>query len=376
MNSRATTTRLGYPVHVGAGVLDEIGEVVASRAPAHAVVVVTDDHVSLHWLAPAMNALAGAAPRLLALTVPAGEAYKTRTQWAALTDQMLEHGCGRDTTIVALGGGVVGDLAGFVAATFMRGIPVVQVPTTLLAMVDASIGGKTGVDTSAGKNLVGAFHQPSAVLADPTVLATLPPRELRGGMAEVLKHGAIADAAYFERAAAWCAETSARLARGDGVDWWGRVVEDLVARSVAIKSDVVHADPREGGRRQVLNAGHTVAHAIERVSEYRVSHGEAVAIGLVAEALLAERLGVAEAGTADRLRSAVDGAGLPFAIPTGMQAETLLSAMRTDKKGRGGRLAFSLLATIGSPSGSDDRGWASLVDDRAVLDAMRAAGAG
>lgn len=376
MSPGATNALLGYPIRVSAGALRELGATLRAFARAHAVVVITDDNVSPHWLAPAMNALEDAAPRLLSLTVPAGEAYKTRTQWAALTDQMLEAGCGRDTAVVALGGGVVGDLAGFVAATYMRGIPVVQVPTTLLAMVDASVGGKTGVDTAAGKNLVGAFHQPVAVLADPTVLETLPPRELRGGMAEVLKHGAIADAAYFEQSAAWCAETSGRLSRGEAIHWSTSAVEELVARSVAIKAEVVRADPHELGRRQVLNAGHTVAHAVERISGYAVAHGEAVAIGLVAEALLAEQLGVAEAGTAARLGAAVEGAGLSSSIPAGLSAVALLEAMRTDKKARSGRLAFSLLRSVGSPAGSDRHGWSTLVDDAAVLEALKEAGAG
>ena len=212
--------------------------------------------------------------------LPAGRASKTREQWARLTDALLEQGFGRDSGIVALGGGVAGDLAGFVAATYMRGLPYVQVPTTLLAMLDASVGGKTGVDTPQGKNLIGAFHPPAAVIADPLVLGTLPERDFRGGMAEAVKHGLIADAAYF----AWMERNADALLRRDQA-----ALTRLVRRSVEIKAEVVSGDEREAGRRAILNAGHTVAHALEHATAYALPHGEAVALGLVAECALAER---------------------------------------------------------------------------------------
>lgn len=368
-------TLLGYPIRVGAGALAELGSTVSSCAPAHTVALITDAHVAAHWLSPAMDALAAGAtaPRIVSRAIPAGETEKTRARWAELTDWLLGEGCGRDTTVVALGGGVVGDLAGFVAATYMRGVPIVQVPTTLLSMVDASIGGKTGVDTPAGKNLVGAFHDPAAVLADPMVLATLPARELRAGMAEVLKHGAIADRGYFEQAAAWCADTSQRITRGVAVDWADGTVQGMVARSVAIKAAVVAEDPREAGRRLVLNAGHTVAHALERATDFAVAHGEAVSIGLVAEAVLAERIGVARRGTAAILRKALAGAGLPVSLPQMPPADALLAAMRADKKGRGGRLTFALLASVGESAGDQAKGWGTPVAESDVLEALRAA---
>lgn len=354
--------------------LGELGRWVASCAPAHTIALVTDTHVAPHWLEPALSALSSSgAARVLWRAMPAGEASKTREQWAALTDWMLAEGCGRDTTVVALGGGVVGDLAGFVAATYMRGVPVVQVPTTLLAMVDASIGGKTGVDTPAGKNLVGAFHPPSAVVADPLALATLPARELRAGMAEVLKHGAIADLSYFERAAAWCADTSARLGSGEFVEWDAPALEAIVAQSVAIKAEIVRADPREAGRRQVLNAGHTVAHALELATDFGVAHGEAVAIGLVVEARLAEDLAVAEPGTADQLRQAIAQAGLPHSLPDTVRPESVHQAMGSDKKRRGGHAAFSLLRSVGRAAGDDLRGWSIVVEADTVLRVLRAA---
>jgi 3-dehydroquinate synthase len=202
------------------------------------------------------------------VTLPAGEAHKTRDTWARATDAMLAAGCGRDTTVVALGGGVVGDLAGFVAATYLRGVPVVQVPTTLLAMLDASVGGKTAVDTPAGKNLVGAFHPPAAVLIDPALLATLPAPDLAAGAAEALKHGVIASAAHFDDVAALLP----RLARGEADP---AALARLVGDSVAVKAAVVAEDLTERGRRKTLNFGHTLGHAVEHASGYALRHGEA-----------------------------------------------------------------------------------------------------
>jgi hypothetical protein len=230
-----------------------------------------------------------------------------------VTDELLAAGYGRDTTIVALGGGVVGDLAGFVAATYLRGVPVVQAPSTLLAMVDASVGGKTAVDTPAGKNLVGAFHPPAAVLVDPTLLGTLPPADLAAGAAEALKHGVIADARHFGDAAALLPALASGAAAGDPavLDGLARVVAD----SVAIKAAVVAEDPREHGRRKTLNLGHTVGHAVELAAGYRIRHGEAVALGMVAECDIAERMGLAEPGTAARVRAACRAGRLPTALP-------------------------------------------------------------
>lgn len=362
---------LGYEVLVGAGLVDRMGEICARVAPAHRYAIITDDQVAPHWLGRVEAAIAGATgAEPLSYAIPAGEASKTRDQWAALTDRLLAAGAGRDTTIIALGGGVVGDLAGFVAATYLRGVPVVQVPTTLLAMVDASIGGKTGVDTPAGKNLVGAFHQPAIVLADTGTLATLSPAHRRAGMAEVIKHGAIADAAYFRLAAGWAAAVDHATRVGQAFDWLGPQTLAAVGRSVAIKSEVVRADPHERGRRQVLNAGHTVAHALERETGFALLHGEAVAIGLVVEARLGERLGTTRAGTAHALESALGGAGLPTAIPPGLDPARLVDAMRLDKKSRGGRLAFALLQDIGVPAGGEERGWSTVADDAVVRDVL------
>ena len=361
---------LGYQVLVGPGALDTLGRVCDRVAPARRYAIISDDQVARHWLTPATAAISSAMPRatVISTTVPAGEASKTREQWTALTDWLLSEGAGRDTVVIALGGGVVGDLAGFVAATYLRGVPVIQVPTSLLAMVDASIGGKTGVDTAHGKNLVGAFHQPATVIADPATLSTLPAPHLRAGIAEVIKHGAISDPALFNVAASWGATVHA--SHGAAFDWSGEQTLEVIARSVRTKATVVTADPLEKGRRAILNAGHTVAHALERESNYAMLHGEAVAIGLVVEAALGEAAGVTAKGTADALRSALGGSGLPTTLPQGSKADQLIDAMRVDKKSRGGNLAFSLLASIGAPAGNDAQGWSASLDETLVRDVL------
>jgi len=364
---------LGYQVLVGPGALNTLGRVCDRVAPARRYAIISDDQVARHWLTPATAAISSAMPRatVFSTTVPAGEASKTREQWTALTDWLLSEGAGRDTVVIALGGGVVGDLAGFVAATYLRGVPVIQVPTSLLAMVDASIGGKTGVDTAHGKNLVGAFHQPATVIADPATLSTLPAPHLRAGIAEVIKHGAISDPALFNVAASWGATVHA--SHGAAFDWSGEQTLEVIARSVRTKATVVTADPLEKGRRAILNAGHTVAHALERESNYAMLHGEAVAIGLVVEAALGEAAGVTAKGTADALRSALGGSGLPTRLPQGSKADQLIDAMRVDKKSRGGNLAFALLASIGAPAGSDATGWSTNLDERLVRDVLQSA---
>ena len=345
-----------YRVTVARGALDALGEIVFAAAPAHRYALISDTHVAPHYAERARRALGEVATDLF--TIPAGETHKTRESWAELTDRMVAAECGRDTTVIALGGGVVGDLAGFVAATYMRGLSYVQVPTSLLAMIDASIGGKTGVDTPAGKNLVGAFHQPAAVVADPDVLRTLPPEHLRAGLAEAIKHGVIADERYFSSVVAFA--STASLHQLDDA------VVELVARSIEIKADLVRRDEREGGLRKTLNFGHTLGHAIERCTDYRMLHGEAIAIGMVLESRLAEHIRVAESGTADAVVDAVQRAGLPRAIPADVDAPAILRATRSDKKARAGKVEYALPRCIGTMAGGE-RGWAMPVPDDAVL---------
>ena len=340
-----------YEVAIEPGALSRITAFVGPFAERRRVAVISDSNVESIYgrrIAEHLGAVSGV------LTIPAGEESKTRETWSELTDRMLADGYGRDTLIVAVGGGVVGDLAGFVAATYMRGVPFVQVPTTLLSMIDASVGGKTGVDTPAGKNLVGAFHQPSLVVIDPSALATLPANHFRAGLAEALKHGVIADQKYFEQIAA-ARESTARDERA---------LTGLIAESVRIKASIVARDERENGLRKVLNFGHTIGHAIESASNYRLLHGEAVAIGMALEAALAERIGLAQAGTADRIRGALDAIGLPSAFPA-LEPGAVLAATKTDKKARAGRVEYALPTGIGAMAG-ESSAWGIPVDDEQV----------
>lgn len=349
----------GYAVQIGRGIRHQFAAQVAAVARAHRYAIVSDINVGPLYADALVEQLSPYGETTLHI-IPAGEAHKTRDTWARLTDELLDVGCARDTTVVALGGGVVGDLAGFVAATYMRGVPVVQCPTTLLAMIDASLGGKTGVDTQAGKNLVGAFHAPAAVLADVEMLATLPAQHLRAGLAEAVKHGVIADASYF---ASLDASLEAILA-GDPA----RTLE-AVARSVAIKAEVVRADEHEHGRRKTLNFGHTIGHAVEMASGFSLLHGECVAIGMVLEARIAERLGVAGHGTAGAIEHILARAQLPLFRPANLGADAVLAATRLDKKSRAGSVEYALPSRIGAMV---DAGmtWSVRVDDALVREVL------
>jgi 3-dehydroquinate synthase len=347
--------RLGASrIRVGPGLLARIGDIARELAPAHRYAIITDSNVGPLYAKMVGDQFEKGSVEVL--TIPAGELHKTRENWAWLTDQMLAKRYGRDSAVIALGGGVVGDLAGFVAATYMRGIPVVQVPTTLVAMVDASIGGKTGVDTSAGKNLVGVFHPPAAVLADPQVLATLPLREMRAGFAEIVKHGVIADEPYLRLVASGASEMLS--ASGSTSD---RMLS-LIVRSMEIKADIVSRDEREEGLRKTLNFGHTIGHAVELVSGYSLLHGEAVAIGMALESRLAERIGVAQTGTAATITKVLQSAGLPTDLPPGMEPDVIIGAMRSDKKGVSGRTRLALPLRVGAMAGAE-AGWTVQVGD-------------
>jgi 3-dehydroquinate synthase len=349
----------GYDVVIRAGVLDELAPHAAATGAAR-YVIIADDNVSRLFGEAARASLqqAGLVTDLVAF--PAGEAHKTRETWQRLGDRMLALGCGRDSCIIALGGGVTGDLAGFVAATFMRGVPFLQVPTTLLAMIDASVGGKTGVDTAAGKNLIGAFHAPTVVLADPRVLNTLPSRELRSGLAEAIKHGAILDAEYL----AWIEEAGPALRRGDEAS-----LEHLVRRSVEIKAGVVAEDPLEHGRRAILNFGHTVGHALEQLSAYDIPHGFAVGIGMVVEASIGEVLGITAGDVRQQLARVLRLLELP-AAPGAVLAPQLFQAMLLDKKARRARPRAVLLSATGSVAPTNDGGWTHEVSEDVLAEAL------
>lgn len=328
----------GYPVRVGRGVRALLPETVAGAARSGRCALISDGNVDALWGREVAASLAAGGIDAVAASFPPGEAHKTRETWAALTDVLMEAALGRDSCVVSLGGGVVGDVAGFVAATFLRGVPLIQVPTTTLAMIDASVGGKTGVDHSSGKNLVGAFHAPAAVLADPEFLATLEVGTRAEGFAEAVKHGVILDAGYAD----WLAAHAGSLLAGDPDQ-----VERAVLRSVEIKAAVVSADEFEGGRRQVLNLGHTVAHALELHSGYALAHGHAVAVGMVAEARIGEALGVTARGTAEEVRGLVRAFGLPDFDAGLLRPGRLVGLMARDKKTRSGVAHIVRLLEVG-----------------------------
>lgn len=354
--SQPLSLPLDYPVYCQVGVLNAAGEIVQQLAKAHRYAIVSDETVAPLYAQRLSAQLP--ADSTSVFTIPPGEREKTRENWARITDALFAWGAGRDTTIIALGGGVVGDLAGFVAATFMRGIPVVQIPTTLLAMVDASVGGKTAIDTPFGKNLVGAFHNPSAVIIDPAVLSTLPAEMIRSGVAEMIKHGVIADASYFD--AVLQAQPAVRALGGAAPGFAA-----LIAGSVQIKAAVVAEDSREGGLRQILNFGHTIAHAIERELDYRIAHGEAVGIGMVVEARIAQALGLASPGLEHAIIDALEAAGLPTSVPAELAAEAILAATYGDKKTRSGSVRYALPRGIGEMEAAEGR-WSMPVLDQIV----------
>ena len=350
-------------IRAGRGLLRELPAVLSALAPAHRYAIISDETVAGHWAGPTRRVLEDAGLSADLFTFPAGEANKRPDRWETLAEAMASGGHGRDSAVIALGGGVTGDLAGFVAATFARGIPLIQLPTSLLAMIDASIGGKTGLDLAHGKNLVGAFHQPRAVVADLDFLETLPQEELRGGLAEAVKHGAIADAAYFD----WLGRSATSIVERDAES-----LDRLVADSIRVKTAHVARDVAEAGVRAVLNFGHTVGHAVERLSDYTIPHGEAVAMGMVAEAGIGEVAGVTEPGTEDRIREVLASLGLPTAPPAAqVDAAGLVEAARTDKKARAGATMYVLLSGIGSAARASDGGWTHAVPDAMVTDVLQ-----
>lgn len=353
-----------YEVVIAPGLLDRVGlEAVGVAPEVRHWVVVADTTVGRHYAARALHSLEQADRRASLLTFPAGERHKTRESWAALTDELMALGLGRDGGVVALGGGVTGDLAGFVAATFMRGIPVVQVPTSIVAMVDSAVGGKTGVDTRFGKNLVGAFHPPVRVVIDPAVVETLPRGQRAEGLAEAVKHGAIVDEGY---ARGLAAASSALLSGGI------EAIRDMVVRSVEIKAGVVSRDEREGGLREILNFGHTVGHALEAASDFGLSHGEAVAVGMVAEARLGEVMGGTRPGTAGELSAILEAVELPTEIPSGLSTERILDFVRADKKVREGRARFVLLRSVGDIWKDGER-WSHAVESSVLRELLGSA---
>ena len=310
-------------------IVGQVGDL--TNFPMQNPIIVTDENVAKCHLEKGLQAVGR---NVKSVIVPAGEEHKNLETVSRLWKSFLENGLDRKSTVIALGGGVIGDMAGFAASTYMRGIDWIAVPTTLLSMVDASLGGKTGFDLPEGKNLIGSFHPPKLVLADPSLLLTLPERELISGMAEVVKHGIISDPELF----AICSKD---------MGWVRENLEEIVKRAMAVKIKVIEEDPYEKGLRATLNLGHTVGHAVELVSKFELRHGEAIAIGLVAEAKYAERMGLAKSGLTDTIAHVLSGLGLPTQIPGAMPREEILRAMRVDKKKNAKSIRFALPVYIG-----------------------------
>jgi len=329
-----------YPIAIGPGLLDDAA-LLARHIGGNKVAIVTNTTVAPLYLAKVAGHLRAAGRDVVEIVLPDGEEHKNWQSLNLVYDALLQHKCDRKTTLVALGGGVIGDLTGFAASSYMRGVPFVQIPTTLLAQVDSSVGGKTGINHPLGKNMIGAFYQPRAVIADTATLDTLPPRELSAGLAEVIKHGAILDATFFD----WIEANVEKLMAREP-----QAIAHAIARSCEIKSDVVRKDEREGGLRAVLNFGHTFGHAIENGLGYgEWLHGEAVGCGMVMAADMSARLGLIEPAAVERVRALVRAAGLPAVAPDLGEARWI-ELMEVDKKNEGGEIRFILLKPLGSPS--------------------------
>jgi 3-dehydroquinate synthase len=333
-------TNHSYEIHIGEEILDRMGMIIAMRRWAQRYVLVTDENVGALYSEQVQAALEKAGLSVDRIAVAPGEASKGIPTLLALTDRLTALGADRQTALIALGGGVVGDLAGFAASIYMRGIPVIQVPTTLLAQVDSSIGGKTAVDTPAGKNLLGTFHQPKAVFIDVAFLRMLPEGMLRSGLAEVIKCGAIDSPEILDD----LEEVAARNGLREAL-----FLERIIAAVCRIKKQLVESDERDRGIRRILNFGHTVGHAVEASSGYRLSHGESVAIGMVAAARLSERLHGLPAADAFRIESLIRAVGLPARLPAGINPEEIRSRLNLDKKKEGGTTHYVLLKKMGMP---------------------------
>ncbi|RFB70977.1 MULTISPECIES: bifunctional shikimate kinase/3-dehydroquinate synthase AroKB [unclassified Herbaspirillum] len=328
-----------YPITIGHGLLSN-PELLTRHVAGKRVALITNDKVGPLYLPQVRKLLEDAGKQVTEIVLPDGEEQKTWASLMKVFDVLLAEKCDRKTTLVALGGGVIGDLTGFAAASYMRGVPFVQIPTTLLSQVDSSVGGKTGINHPLGKNMIGAFYQPQAVIADTATLHTLPPRELAAGLAEVIKHGAIIDAPFFD----WIEANIGKLVAKDNA-----ALAYSIQRSCEIKADVVRQDEREGGLRAILNFGHTFGHAIENGLGYgQWLHGEAVGCGMVMAADLSHRLGYIDAVSKDRLTALVKAAGLPVTAPD-LGTQRWLELMEVDKKNEGGAIKFILIKPLGQP---------------------------
>ena len=328
-----------YPIYVGAGILDSLGQRLREAGLARKVAVVTNPTVAQLYLDAVHGSLDYAGFEVIPILVPDGEEHKTFKSLTTIYDRLIAERCERKSSVLALGGGVIGDLAGFAAATYLRGVPYVQVPTTLLAQVDSSVGGKTGVNHENGKNLIGAFYQPKLVLIDVNVLASLPRRELLAGLAEVIKYGIIEDPQLFR-------DVEKKLKKIVALD--RELLQRIVVTSCSIKARIVEMDEREENQRAVLNFGHTIGHALEAATNYqRFLHGEAVAVGMVKAAMLSVQHGFCDQQSFERILEIITEAGLPSEIPAGLSLQSVIEAIQLDKKAAEGKIKFVMSEGIG-----------------------------
>ena len=329
-----------YEIHIGDAILDRMAMILARNNWAERYVIVTDTAIDALHGDRVQQALETADLRVERIAVPPGEAAKEIKTVLAITEKLMALGADRQTALIALGGGVIGDLTGFAASIYMRGIPVIQVPTTLLAQVDSGIGGKTGVDTDSGKNLLGTFHQPKGVFIDISFLQTLPDDQFRSGLAEVVKYGAIDSPVLLDNLE--------EASTGDGLRE-PALLERIIATACRIKKGFVELDERDHGLRRVLNFGHTIGHAVEAASNYALSHGEAVAIGMVAAAELSEQIHHLPSDDRRRIASVIRALGLPDRIPGNLDLDGIRARIARDKKKKGETVRFVLLKKIGVP---------------------------
>jgi 3-dehydroquinate synthase len=345
-----------YPLVVGTGLLNSVGELLIPHIKSNKVLIVSDAYVKTRYMPIVLKSLKNAGLDVRTIEVPVGEESKSLVQFSRIQDSLVEHQLDRGSMLIALGGGVIGDLAGFAAAVYMRGIPYVQIPTTLQAQVDASVGGKTAINHPKGKNLIGAFHQPKLVVIDVDTLKTLPQRDIRAGLIEVIKMGVIRDEPLFERVE----ENLEALLNLDDT-----TLIEIISQACVNKAEIVAKDEKESGLRMVLNYGHTFGHALEAMTHYnRYRHGEAVSIGMHCAAQLATNLRMFSETDFQRQRALLKRAKLPITFPTDLTPEALCDAMYLDKKTLGGKLRLILPTRIGEVVIHDD------VDDRHILEAI------
>jgi len=329
-----------YEIRIGTNILDRIALLIAKNHKADHYAVITDDHVGALYGKEFMGVLKDIGLKASLIEFPAGEASKNMKTVLDITGKLMEDGADRGTCLIALGGGVVGDVAGFVASIFMRGVPCIQIPTTLVAQVDSSVGGKTGVDLPYGKNLLGTFCQPSAVFADVRFLDTLPEKEFNNGLAEIIKYGIIDDEKIF------CSleENMEAIKSRDP-----KLLLGLIAGCCQIKKSVVEIDEKEHGLRRILNYGHTLGHALETISKFKITHGEGVALGMIAAARISEKMGYLEKKTRERIENLIAQTGLPVRITGTINGEKIIAQVKMDKKKKGDVVHFVLLKKIGMP---------------------------